>query len=246
MPEVQVVLVNPLYEGNVGSTARVMKNFGWTRLALGGPCRLGNEAKAMASHAQDVLANARTVTLDEVVAESALVVATTGEVSQSVCSPVRMPYFSPAELRGLVADVEGTVSVLFGREDRGFTNEELGRAGVICTIPTSPVYPILNLSHAVGIVCYELAGLEPGTYALASPFEMECLYDHLGEFLERVDQPEHKRPVTLLLARRVLSRAKLTIREASTIHGLLRRTERLLDGEPPRNDDEPGPPSVIR
>ncbi len=67
MPEVQVVLVNPLYEGNVGSTARVMKNFGWTRLALVDPCRLGNEAKAMASHAQDVLANARRVTLDEVV-----------------------------------------------------------------------------------------------------------------------------------------------------------------------------------
>ncbi len=96
MPEVQIVLVNPLYEGNVGSTARVMKNFGWTRLALVDPCPLGNEAKAMASHAQDVLANARTVTLEEVVAESALVVATTGEVAQSVCSPVRMPYFSPA------------------------------------------------------------------------------------------------------------------------------------------------------
>lgn len=246
MPEVQIVLVNPIYEGNVGSTARVMKNFGWTRLALVDPCSLGNEARAMASHAQDVLENARRVTLDEVVAESALVVATTGEVSQSVCSPVRMPYFSPAELRELVADVEGTVSVLFGRENRGFSNEELGRAGVICTIPTSPLYPILNLSHAVGIVCYELAGLEPGTYALASPFEMECLYDHLDRFLDRIDHPVHKRPVTLLLARRVLSRAKLTIREASTLHGLLRRTEHLLDGAPPRNDDDPGPPSVIR
>ena len=243
MPEVQIVLVHPLYEGNVGSTARVMKNFGWTRLALVDPCPLGNEAKAMASHAQDVLANARRVTLDEVLAESALVVATTGEVATSVCSPIRMPYFSPREIRDLVTDVEGTVSVLFGRENRGFTNEELARAGVICTIPTSPVYPILNLSHAVGIVCYELAGLEPGTYALASPFEMECLYGHLDRFLDRVDHPEHKRHVTLLLARRVLARAKLTIREASTIHGLLRRTEQLLDGE---NDDEAGPPSVIR
>lgn len=242
MPGIQVVLVGPLYEGNVGSTARVMKNFGITRLALVDPCPLGNEAKAMASHAQDVLANARRVTLDEVLAESALVVATTGEVALSVCSPVRMPYFSPRELRGLVADVEGTVSVLFGREDRGFTNEELARAGVICTIPTSPAYPILNLSHAVGIVCYELAGLEPGTYALASPFEMECLYDHLDRFLDRIDHPVHKRHVTLLLARRVLSRTKLTVREASTLHGLMRRTERRLDGE---NQDEPSPQRVI-
>ncbi len=242
MPGIQVVLVGPLYEGNVGSAARVMKNFGITRLALVDPCPLGNEAKAMASHAQDVLANARRVTLDEVLAESALVVATTGEVALSVCSPVRMPYFSPRELRGLVGDVEGTVSVLFGREDRGFTNEELARAGVICTIPTSPAYPILNLSHAVGIVCYELAGLEPGTYALASPFEMECLYDHLDRFLDRIDHPVHKRHVTLLLARRVLSRAKLTVREASTLHGLMRRTERRLGGE---NQDEPSPQRVI-
>lgn len=246
MPEVQVVLVNPLYEGNVGSVARVMKNFGHTRLALVDPCPLGNEARAMASHAQDVLANARRVTLEEVVAESALVIATTGEVAQSVCSPIRMPYFSPRELRDLVADVDGTVSVLFGRENRGLSNEELARAGVICTIPTSPLYPILNLSHAVGIVCYELAGLEPGTYALASPFEMECLYDHMAEFLDRIDHPVHKRHVTLLLARRVLSRAKLTIREASTIHGLLRRTEHRLDGEVARNEDEHGPPRVIR
>ncbi|NLX49159.1 MAG: RNA methyltransferase [Methanospirillum sp.] len=246
MPEVQVVLVNPLYAGNVGSVARVMKNFGLARLALVDPCPLGDEALAMASHARDLLESAVTTDLDRVFAGSALTVATTGEVAQSVCSPMRMPYFSPRELRGILADVEGTVSILFGRENRGLSNDEVRRAGVVCTIPTSPSYPILNLSHAVGIVCYELAGIPRGTYALASPAEMESLYAHLDRFLDRVEHPPHKREITLLLARRVLSRAKLTIREASTLHGLLRRTERLLDGPAPRNDDDAGPPSVVR
>lgn len=246
MPEVQVVLIGPLYQGNVGSVARVMKNFGFSRLALVDPCPLGADARAMASHAVDVLEGARTVALEDVVGESALVVATTGAVAQSVCSPIRMPYFTPREFRSLVADVEGTVSILFGRENDGLSNQELARAGVICTIPTSPAYPILNLSHAVGIVCYELAGLERGGYALASPFEMECLYDHLDRFLDRIEHPAHKRHVTLLLARRVLSRAKPTVREASTLHGLLRRTERVLDGVPARNDDDPGPQREIR
>jgi TrmH family RNA methyltransferase len=246
MPELQVVLVNPLYEGNVGSVARVMKNFGHTRLALVDPCPLGNEARAMASHAQDVLDNARRVTLDEVVAESAIVVATTGEVSKSVCTPTRMPYFSPSEVREMVNEVEGTVSVLFGRENRGLSNDELARTGIVCTIPTSPVYPILNLSHAVGILCYEFARLERGTYALASPFEMECLYAHLDRFLDRIEHPAHKRAITLLLARRLLSRAMPTIREASTIHGLLRRTELLLDDRVPRNDDDVGSPRDMR
>ncbi len=246
MPELQVVLVNPLYEGNVGSVARVMKNFGHTRLALIDPCPLRNEARAMASHAQDVLESARRVTLDEVVAESEVVVATTGEVAQSVCSPTRMPYFAPHELREMVADVEGTVSILFGRENCGLSNQELARAGIICTIPTSPIYPILNLSHAVGILCYELSQLERGTYALASPFEMESLFEHLDRFLDRVDHPLHKRAITLLLARRVLTRAMPTIREASTIHGLLRRTEQLLEASRPRNDDDASPPRGTR
>ncbi len=242
MPEIQVVLVNPLYEGNVGSVARVMKNFGYTHLALVDPCPLRNEARAMASHAQDVLENARRVTLDEVLAESAVVVATTGEVAKSVCTPTRMPYYTPHELKEMIADVDGTVSVLFGRENSGLLNEELSRAGIICTIPTSPIYPILNLSHAVGIVCYELADLQRGEYALASPFEMESLYAHMDRFLDLVDHPPHKREITLLLARRLLSRAMPTIREASTIHGILRRTEQRLTGALPRNDDDTCPP----
>ena len=56
MPEIDIVLVAPLYEGNVGFAARVMKNFGFTRLVLIDPCKLGNEANGRASHAQDVLA----------------------------------------------------------------------------------------------------------------------------------------------------------------------------------------------
>ncbi len=54
MPEIDIVLVAPIYEGNVGFCARVMKNFGFSRLVLIDPCPLGNEAKARASHAQDI------------------------------------------------------------------------------------------------------------------------------------------------------------------------------------------------
>ena len=55
MPDIDIVLVAPLYEGNVGFAARVMKNFGFTRLVLIDPCPLGNEADGRASHAYDVL-----------------------------------------------------------------------------------------------------------------------------------------------------------------------------------------------
>ncbi|NLZ30211.1 MAG: RNA methyltransferase, partial [Methanomicrobiales archaeon] len=225
MPEISIVLVEPLYEGNVGFAARVMKNFGFTRLVLVNPCPLGDEAIMRASHARDVLDGARRMTVGEVYHEFDFIVATTGEVSASVCTPMRMPYYTPAEVREIVADIDGTVAVLFGRENWGLANREVMRADLICTIPASRAYPILNLSHAVGILCYELANLPRGTYPLAGRIEMESLYRHLGEFLDRIDHPEFKRKNTTILLRRLFGRTRLTTREVSTLHGLMRRAE---------------------
>ena len=55
----RIVLVEPLYEGNVGSVARAMKNFGFHDLVLVNPCKIEDFGSAMASHARDVLQMAR-------------------------------------------------------------------------------------------------------------------------------------------------------------------------------------------
>lgn len=225
MPEIAIVLVGALYQGNVGHVARAMKNFGFQDLVLVDACPLGDEARMAASHAVDVLENARRCSLDEVYRESALTVATTGALSQSVCRPMRMPFYDPRELRSMIAEIEGKVSILFGRENWGLNNSEIERCDLVCTIPTSQAYPILNLSHAVAIFCYELAGLERGEYPIASHEDMDRLYAHIDEFLDRVEHPRFKRRRTMLLIRRLLGRTRLTTREVSTLHGLLRRTE---------------------
>jgi tRNA/rRNA methyltransferase len=229
MPRIEIVLISPIYEGNVGFTARVMKNFGFEHLVLVDACPLGDEALARAAHAQDVLRNAVHCSLVDVIARSSMTVATTGEVAKSVCHTMRMPYYTPGEIRGMIGDVDGTVSVLFGRENWGLSNAEIRRSDVICTIPTSSAYPILNLSHAVGILCHELAQLPRGTYPLASRDEMEYLYRHIDQFLDRIEHPPYKRENTLLMMRRIFGRARLTVREASTLHGLMRRSEWHID-----------------
>lgn len=231
MPEIDIVLVEPLYEGNVGFTARAMKNFGFHHLVLINPCTLGDEAKACASHAQDVLTTAETLTLDEVYHRSVLTIATTGELNKSVCRSRRMPYYTPEELREMVKDVEGRVAILFGRENWGLNNEEIQTCDIICTIPGSPEYPILNLSHAVCVLCYALANLPRGSYALASHREMDPLYEHLDTFLTKIDHPDFKRENTMVLLRRILGRTRLTTREVSTLHGLLRRAEWHIDNK---------------
>jgi TrmH family RNA methyltransferase len=239
MPDIDIVLVAPLYEGNVGFTARVMKNFGFSRLVLIDPCTLGNEANARAAHAQDVLRGAELCTIEDVFARSNIVIATTGTVSKSVCHSMRMPFYSPRELRERVKDIDGRISILFGRENWGLNNEEVKRSDMICTIPTTEEYPILNLSHAVGVICYELSDLSLPAYALASPNDMGYLYQHIDQYLDTIEHPAFKRENTMILIRRVLGRANLTTREASTLHGLLRRSEWHINPAQFERDNQP-------
>lgn len=237
MPRISFVLVNPLYDGNVGFAARVLKNFGFSHLVLVDPCPIGDDAIARAAHARDVLDSAERLSFEEVYERSDLLIAATGEVSKTICHSMRMPYFSPREIREQIRDLDGRISILFGRENWGLNNAEIRRSDLICTIPSSPDYPILNLSHAVAVVAYELANLPRGDYLLASREEMDHLYQHIDSYLDLIHHPGFKRKNTLLMMRRIFSRARLTAREASTLHGLMRRSEWHIRGG---NNEEEG------
>jgi TrmH family RNA methyltransferase len=68
---------------------------------------------------------------------------------------LQRPRDAAAELEGRAA--AGRVALLFGREDRGLSNEALDRCHRVVTIPSEPSYPSLNLAHAVVVMLYELA-----------------------------------------------------------------------------------------
>lgn len=238
MPEIEIVLCEPLYEGNVGFTARVMKNFGFSNLTLINPPEIGKEALARSSHARDVLESAKHVSsLEEVISNSNILVATTGGLSKTVTHAMRMPYYEPSELRNIINDVEGRVSIIFGRENWGLSNDEIKKCDIICTIPASPDYPIVNISHAVGIIVYELAGIPRGTYPVASRQEIDSFYEHLNSFFDLINHPDYKRENTLTMMRRIFGRTNMTIREVSTLHGILRRTEQMILGEDFEKDE---------
>jgi tRNA/rRNA methyltransferase len=60
--KVRVVLVEPEHEGNVGSIARLMKNFGLSKLWLVNPkVEIGNDAYSLAVHAGEILKEASIV-----------------------------------------------------------------------------------------------------------------------------------------------------------------------------------------
>lgn len=226
---IRVVLVEPLYEGNVGSTARAMKNFGMNDLALVNPCELGGQAMAFAMHAQDIMKNASVhSTIQDAVRDSNLIIAATGNPGIRVEEHVRTPAYTPAEIKAMLEGKRGTISLLFGREDKGLSNDELTLCDIIMSIPTSFDYPSMNLSHSVAVVLYELCDIKAGTIDLAHHFDLNLMYGHLRELLDDIDYPAHKKEKTMLMLQRILGRTRLTSREVQTIRGLIRRIQYRL------------------
>ncbi|MFU8767647.1 MAG: RNA methyltransferase, partial [Candidatus Methanoperedens sp.] len=122
----RTVLVEPLYSGNIGSTARVMKNFGFSELVLLNPCEIDRNARIMSVHAYDVIENAMiATTLEGAVEGSNLIIGMTGLPGKTENEHKRMPALSPRKLREKLHRKSGVISLLFGREDDGLTNEEL-------------------------------------------------------------------------------------------------------------------------
>jgi tRNA/rRNA methyltransferase len=236
--DVRVILVEPKLAENIGAVARVLKNFGFSELYLVKPPALTEKMFWVASHAEDVLRASTVVSnLDDAIAGSKLVVGTTAKTGISASRHLRKPLFSPRELIAKVVDGEGVLALLFGPEDRGLLNEELVHCDLLVSIPTSAAYPVLNLSHAVAIVLYELYELqeqqafEPDSSMqppLAAVADKERLFEHVSMFLEEIEYRAHKRARTMLMLRRLLGRAVLTAREVRTLRGILRSAERKM------------------
>ena len=229
--EIRTILVEPKSEENIGAVARVLKNFGCSDFYLVNPPDIGKKAIAVASHAYDVLRACEIVgSIEEAIENSAIVAGTTSKHGISSSKHLRMPFFSPQQLKEKVkAGKSEVLSILFGREDTGLKNEELMLCDIVVCIPTSPEYPVMNLSHAVAVVLYELRGVDAGstsrTIRLASVEDKERLFTHVETFLDEIGYKEHKKEKTLLMLRRILGRAELTGREVQTLRGILRKAE---------------------
>ncbi|MBP2029146.1 tRNA/rRNA methyltransferase [Methanohalophilus levihalophilus] len=231
-PNLRIVLVEPLYQGNVGSVARSMKNFGYNDLVLVNPCPLEGEARAMASHAQDLLKSATIESsLKEAIGDANLVIGTSGISGIKDDEHLRVPVYTPKQMKEHLKDADGTVAVLFGREDNGLSKEELKQCDMILTIPTSEIYPVMNIAHATTVVLYEMSEIEDPSRPIADRFDLELLYEHLGEMLDDIGHPEHKKEKTYLMLRRIFGRAVLTPREVQTLRGIFRGIQKSNEND---------------
>ena len=237
---IRIVLVNTSHPGNIGGVARAMKNMGLDDLVLVAPARFPHEeADWRAASAGDVLERAQVVdTLEKALADCQLVIGTSAR-GRRIPWPVLDPRRCAERAIGAAAAGE-QVAIVFGREDRGLTNEELQACNLHLHVPTHEDYPSLNLAMAVQIVCYELRMLEVAGELPESecdewdaPFatmeNMERFYQHLEQTLIEIDFLDPAAPRQLMARlRRLYSRVRLDEMELNILRGILTETQNSL------------------
>ena len=224
------VLVETKYSGNIGLSARAIKNFGFKNLVLVKPfAKVDEKAFARAMHARDILINARIYgSVDELRNREKInfLIGTTARVG-SEKNPLRLA-IPLNSLRDAVFPQDSRIAILFGNEESGLRNEDLAKCDLVITIPTSPQYPSLNLSHAVAICAYELSlslkTFRELPYRPATHLERNILISNLFKILDIVFQsmPEPKKRIYRGILRNFVRRAFLTGREIHSLIGLTR------------------------
>ena len=228
-----IVLVEPQLGENIGAAARVMANFGLSRLRLVNP-RDGwpsLQAHRSASGADRILDDTRLYdTVEAAIADCTFVLAATARAHDQA-KPVIGPAEAAAAMAPPVAAGENA-AVLFGRERYGLENAEVALADRIVTFPVNPAFASLNLAQAVALIGYEWFKLACGG---ALPFAMpqksepagkeqvQAFFANLERQLDLIEyfRPLDKRATMLVNLRNIFARMQPTRQDIQTLHGIV-------------------------
>jgi TrmH family RNA methyltransferase len=237
------LLVEPRESGNIGASARAMKNMGFSRLGLvSPPDPLKDDARWFACHALDVLDNAlRFRALSEAIADVSVVVGTARRIGRR-----RGLQLSVEDGARRIVEIAQTsqVAILFGREDRGLYREEIEHCGFTIHITAHRTQPSLNLSQAVLLVAYELGRASQSLCIptddeisvrkaeLVSQRELAFLFERITavlrllEYLPKGDRDLERK--IMMNLKYFIGRAGMTRWELNMLHGICTRIEEKI------------------
>lgn len=219
--------MEPEHEGNIGSIARSMKNFGLNELWLVNPkVQVGKTARALASHALDVLENVVIYeSLEEASRNLSYVVGTTS-ISAKRSSNLIRTTITPERFAKIFPKINGNVGLILGRESSGLSNEELSYCDLIVTIPTSSDYKALNVASASVILFYELwkarLSRSYGQFEEANREYRDRLVMFFSLICQESKVAPYKKKLILKAFKNVICRACLSKREATLMLGVFR------------------------
>jgi tRNA/rRNA methyltransferase len=230
-----VILVKPKGPINIGSVARAMMNFGFSKLRLVAPAKgyLSLPARKMALTAFSVVEKAQVFDdLNSALADVQVAFGTTRRFGK-----YRKHFATPAGAAGKIRELSDNVScaLVMGPEDTGLETKDLDLCQHFIYIPTHEGYPSMNLSHALSVLLYEIFKgcdqdkAESGVSVprnLANIDDLEHMYDHMRETFLSIDFLDPQSPEHLLrVFRRIFGAAGLSSRDVRIIRGLMRRID---------------------
>jgi tRNA (cytidine32/uridine32-2'-O)-methyltransferase len=247
-----VVMVNTTHSGNIGAAARAMKNMGLSRLLLVDPiASIDEEAIQRSSRAEDILHNAEIhPTLESAIAGCGLVVGTSAR-SRSVPWPLMTPR-QCGDRAAQAAAAGNDIALVFGRESRGLTNEELHLCNAHVHIPTDENFSSLNVAQAIQVMAYEmrlaLTEVENAEseqrwgvdwdYPMATHDQLNGMLQHMEQTLVEIGFLDPNTPKQLMTrVRRLFQRAAPDRMEINILRGMLAAIQRRTD---PSESDEKG------
>lgn len=237
---IKIVLVNTAHPGNIGGAARAMKNMGLAELCLVEPREYpAPRAVWRAAGARDLLNNATVVdSVDKAIADCSLVIGTSARERR-----IPWPLINPRQCGEKIwAEAQShKVALLFGREDRGLTNDELHMCHYHVHIPSNPEYSSLNLATAVQVLAYEirmaslsdkqgnLPDLGEWDQPMTTAEDLENFHTHLAQTMADLDFYDPDNPKQLLTRmRRLFNRVRMDQMEVSILRGLLSAVQRKI------------------
>lgn len=235
---VTVVLNEPKDPVNIGAVVRAMKNMGLCRLHLVRPDDFDPyRIEGVAHTGRDVIMSARFFeNLPDAIGHAHLVVGTSAR-GRSARRNYRRPREQAEEIIATARQGE-EVALVFGREDRGLSNEELDLCNCVVVIPTDPEHSSLNLAQAVLLLCYEISLIAD----IAGPFkepqrsagratrdELEQLFREVEKSLQAIEFFKSQQPIPFMRSlREIASRADLDDREAALLKAMAYEVRHFL------------------
>ncbi|GHT50671.1 RNA methyltransferase [Spirochaetia bacterium] len=160
LDDIIIVLSHPQESGNVGAVCRVMKNCGISSLRIAGDFKPDIKTiRDRSVHAFDVWQNVKFFdTIQNAVSDCSIVIGTTRRRGAKRKSISLTPQETASYITGRPS---APIAIVFGNERTGLEANEIDLCNIASHIPASNVFPSFNLSHAVGIYCYELFSAQP-------------------------------------------------------------------------------------
>ena len=165
---IAIAMIEPQYHINVGHVARLMKNFGLKRLYFVKPRFDEMEAVRYSMHGKDVLAAAKTITLDQLTKKFDILIGTTAIAGTSKLNVLRETTSAERMAELIHEGHDKNYCILLGRESSGLTNKELAMCDLAVLVDTKTKYRTMNIAHALAIMLYEISRLKPQLHARKS------------------------------------------------------------------------------